>query len=507
MKKNRYTLFLFSLVAWSSVQAHVIDPSFVTVKVESKRCDDSGVLFEGTGTIFRHKGQSYVITSEHVVLHGKSDIYCHKVYNLHFEYKANLLVAEWGRGVALLSIAGTPSIELSMFDDIKSFDEKKPTTVVTSGFAAGVSDRTEHLGGEVLPGFSKRHFLPMTHGAIELTNAHGEFGYSGGLVYDSTLERVVGLLSHQYLTSSGGRARVGTYTSVSPMQRHLLLIPWSSIREWLLTYFSKKQKFRVRAFRDPSWQVIGRDRVLTSGLSFSAANDSQYCIGTRPTVPGSAGIGGGDPSGTGGKGTDSTAHINVILAPNKTSDAALWTESPLKEFMSKIKRNLNLGIKVMSPFLVYRDPKTGNAFKLCVRSLEEYFRKLNMPGVEPVFVMSGGVLRSDMEPEAVNVILRDQMIRVLGISTNLVDKIALNSVNEISLRSLKVFEGKMELFSQLSASDSWVLINSTDIYDLIDHDGIYSDVWAILYNTDFDDTVDLLKALRKVRKQVSGVRL
>lgn len=158
---------------------------------------DGSATLRGSGLAFESKGRSYVLTSDHVVLHDND----RRRHVIHFDrgvaIECEYLVSDFGRGLALLQVIGP--YDAAMTEELTLISASTPTTstrVAVMGYPAMSAGLVRDARGLVSNPSLATNTLVQTREIIEISGAHGEFGMSGGVV--ATLdEKFVGILSHQ----------------------------------------------------------------------------------------------------------------------------------------------------------------------------------------------------------------------------------------------------------------------------------------------------------------------
>ena len=228
------------------------------VKIQSSRCDEE-VVYKGSGLLFQNTGKTYVLTSDHVLLHGKKG-FCQTIWNSELdEQKAVFLVADWGKGLALLEVPGlTPKSSwpsLTQLTEVVPLQNGDPVEV--TGFPFGSEKLLKDRNGRVLDLKSQKHLFVELDDLIEIQGAHGEFGMSGAPVFSQD-SQFAGVLSHQGLIPGSAK-----------LNGNLLAIPAVAVSAWLKRYFNDPEHFALTFFEDPGTQLIKWDEVHSGEMTFT----------------------------------------------------------------------------------------------------------------------------------------------------------------------------------------------------------------------------------------------
>lgn len=489
-----------ALAAW--------DPLQITVKVRSGLCRSNDIDFRGSGVLLRIGSQTFVLTSEHVVLHGNDDV-CHTIDNdevgvLH----ARLVEAGWSQGLALLEIPGFSSpIELPGIDDIATDMPVQGSAPVIAGVPYDFDRVLATQSGTVLVSASHRHFLPTPSDATEVVNSHGEFGMSGGPALDPTKSRIVGILSHQFLTiAAGQRPLVGEYSQQADgVKNHLLLIPGPSIRRWIEGVLKPAGERPKPLFvKNAEDQISGSDVVYTSGLSFQATpDDAPNCVAIRErNSTGGDPVGvGGDAVGVGGDNGQGTGPIKIVVRRNDLSrEQTAWYLPERANWPESIFERLVRPFDVTITGLAIRDSETGQLSRQCVYSLQEFFRKLTSDRVNPITLASGS------ETGGTASILQEIRSASSGVVTKL-GQLESSPDSDGWSRVVRAFFERVRAVDQIAQSGSWDLLSPSDVGQLADLEVTYRLAWRELFARDFDGATNLLSQLRYFQRELTKVKV
>jgi hypothetical protein len=222
-------------------------------------CIWAGQVLANTGQIVESSGVSvgsavvvgttkglFAVTSEHVVGVLPLTLRINQVSS-----GLTLVHSDWAKGFAIYRLNDQSLSRVSrMFSDSelsKSAPVHPKEILRIEGYPVKTSGQPIITSGEVLVTSSSRSFLPDVSG-IELINAHGEFGMSGGGVYSG--DEFVGILSHQILNVKPGAAsEVDVYRSSDQVAKHLFVIPREPIFKALRGLVGLEPKSTILALR------------------------------------------------------------------------------------------------------------------------------------------------------------------------------------------------------------------------------------------------------------------
>ena len=504
------------------------------VKVYSDLCGGETPL-EGSGILFSSENAAYVLTSEHVVLHGQSG-FCHRIEHMQLgTFTVKLKVADWGRGTAILSVVGFPSPELlPSIDELAQSSAQQGRRVTTIGFPAGQTIAFSSDLGNILATDSPRHFLAHSEAIVELLNSHGEFGMSGGGVFDNDTGNLVAMLSHQYLKMvEGNRTLVGDFRGQSGGENHLLAIAIDEIRPWLNNALAANATDDPLFVRDPLSQLEGDDVVIADGLRFKASPNPEHCPDrgfvnsqygisksdvflrspktvkkNEATRPPDFAANGGDPVGIGGIPIPGHGPIKVEVSFAENPVDTRWYLPALSQWVGAMRQHLNRRDKVDISYLLYRNSETGGLRKICVSSLSEFFRKLTSPDVNPVTLLSSQL----GEPLPA---VRTLIINLAGQLSSYAKEFQhqaqahVETQNEARRRRLVALRLSNELatVAEVLAGDNWPFVDPNDFDRYMEDQGETGLAWRYFYDLDWDKAVELKVVLKKLRESMEKVRL
>lgn len=263
------SLFLVNAAAYSAPRWSALAQARLksTVKVTSGSCLGAILRLEGSGTLFSYKGRSYVLTSEHAVLHSNSGI-CHAVYNPESGLRepVRLIAADWSIGAALLELpesfraiaALTLETGLRFGSDLYDKDSDLGYQFHRAVFGYPVNSTAvmqyhftnSDMDSQFATGKAPSQFHPMAH--VHLSHdVHTEFGMSGGPEF--SIYGFTGMLSAMM---SDWRSDTGTNAIV--IERRDLLL-------WLQKQFEAPS---VALARPAPSQLEGIEQVCTKDLVF-----------------------------------------------------------------------------------------------------------------------------------------------------------------------------------------------------------------------------------------------
>jgi hypothetical protein len=248
-------------------------PDNSIVKIHSSVCGASS-SWRGTGTLIQANGKAYVLTSDHVVLHGNSwedqekvqekvQEICHTVWNpVIGAMKAKYLTSDWEMGLALLEV---PDVEGKSFLKPEQLTcESYPLShdLMVMGYPADSEILMEDGKGRLIHNSTIPSFLYGVPHMGRIDGTSGEFGMSGGIAAEVTLRGLrtpIGIVSHQVVR--GGRPD-------EVNRNRILFIPITAARDWLLRYFANPEGFQPRFFQDIGVQVDGAAWAVQAGKLF-----------------------------------------------------------------------------------------------------------------------------------------------------------------------------------------------------------------------------------------------
>src|SRR5262249_34390530 len=147
--------------------------------------------------------------------------------------QAKLVAADWGYGLALLELPR--GMRAGSAASLATSSPRAHGRVITAGYPWQSSRPVVSEGGRILTNESERHWIAQIGSPMEIVGAQGEYGMSGGAVFSSNGEQVVGMLSHQYLRMVvGAPTRVSSFDGADAgVQNHVIAIPAEALRAWV----------------------------------------------------------------------------------------------------------------------------------------------------------------------------------------------------------------------------------------------------------------------------------
>jgi S1-C subfamily serine protease len=224
------------------------------VKITSTSIAD-GTIYRGSGLALKYKSDVYVLTSDHVVLHGLKGI--EQVISgdaLSAPLQAAYLISDFGRGLALLKVQSPPaSWQLNSIDEIQFSQNKIGDASYLMGYP-GLSDSMIRDGRGRIKDLARPMqalvFLPTM---IEIEKGHGEFGMSGGAVANAS-DQFIGVLSHQIYTESS-----------DSIDNVILVIPGEFAIKWAMAFLTNPLAPPVEIVQTIADQNWGRGVAATTG--------------------------------------------------------------------------------------------------------------------------------------------------------------------------------------------------------------------------------------------------
>lgn len=216
MKRFCFLIFIAGSTAFAQIEPNHI------VKVYAKYASTE---FRGSGILFRHGAEAFVLTSDHVTLHEQASV--HRAVNEKGEvYTADFAAADYGRGLAILKV--TSSFDSSKVVDWKTWQAAKLTIgspVEMMGFPHQSLSLVRSARGTVANAELPSTLVVQIRNLVLIENGHAEFGMSGGITRTPNGE-LVGLISHQI------------YSQIGRIQNDILHIPGSEILTWMGHFFA-----------------------------------------------------------------------------------------------------------------------------------------------------------------------------------------------------------------------------------------------------------------------------
>lgn len=201
-----------------------------TVKIRSQYLDQTVVL-QGSGLGFRWQGESYVLTSDHVILFDSEEAEQEVQFASGKILSAEVVVTDFGHGLALLKMTNRPEewppdLEWPELDLLKTAAAQNRQPVVMMGYPAladGGYDPgglVRDTGGTVTDAHQSNYLHVQIGEMIMVDHGYAEFGMSGGVATDVN-DQFLGILSHQ--TFRSGETEIQNSIQVIPAR---LAVAW-----------------------------------------------------------------------------------------------------------------------------------------------------------------------------------------------------------------------------------------------------------------------------------------
>jgi len=498
---------LFLIITLVSATTFGFQPELATVKVQSGYCS-GGETLPGSGILFTHKNRVLVLTSEHVVLHGDDQNICHTIFNEEIgNLPTTLLSANWGNGLALLEVSNLPyDFDLPTLEDFITANPESDNLAVTSGFTADSRTLTRHARADVISFSSDRMVFPEVNRIIEIIG-HGEFGMSGGPLFNENQDSILGILSHQYLKQIPGQAAVpvsysADYTLL--MENTLFVIPSSDIKTWveesvkspLFSYEQPKTTFK----RDSSDQVKNNKVIYADGCAFALENGKsklQIDIIDKKIINPN-GTQGGDGVGIGGI-SSAQQNFTIRVTLDNSHSAGSFSVPSLNRWIKRVRATLQHQREIEIPFLIKGDKI------IYFNSLEQFFGELlRDETVSPLALLPASEIENS------------EFLSTLSKIGNFFQEKAKELLLEIhpsleetnnKKKKAKIIEAQRllrdlaELGLRLTSTE-WVFITTSYIEDLAE-----ADKWRELFNRYFDETVELKTNLLQLQQTLSKIKV
>lgn len=457
------------------------DPALYTVKIRSMRCNSTlahtaASDLQGSGVLLQIDGRAMVLTSEHVVLHS-TDQACHSVRMPDGKTRpAELRQADWGYGLALLEIKGVrPSADWLTMDHFKADGLSTDQAIVASGYPFATENLLTDRAATVLLPKSQRHLFAQQSEVVEIQGA-AEFGMSGGPVSLPGADQIIGLLSHQFIELRQGQpSRVGEFgPKTPPIQNRLLVIPATSIRQWLERARSPSYApCFIRTWED---QLLNRSVVHAGGLRFELKPLEATLLESSDFAL----FSGGDGAGIGGGQNMKLTHLMQISRGGRVSGPL---PSSLENAFARLTTALTSEPQVQIPFVVTRGQKTS------FYSLSSFFYELARYQARPVIVGS-----------KVNQSERSAQLRKNGASTLILSKnvraVLAESESE-DLADAAELLNQIDLIAELLTTSNSELIGPEQIQGALSNPA-----WSVLYNLEdaFFDSTEIKSLLLRAQE-------
>ena len=448
--------------------------------LESYRCSEAnGPKLTSTVVLFEKDGKSYALASESRTLSGDPARYCHQITAGTQTLAAHLVIADYGYGLGLLSVAGI---------------SPGPLAPVPASIASGASVSTLSTGpaktARILSLRSDRHAIPAIKDAIELFQADISSTDVGAMITDAN-GGFVGVVTHQYLTIEPGGPTLLTEWPLTGAVNHTHVVAISSadILNWL------GQVFANPAFMS-GYQVNAEDRL--TGTARVQAGDLDFTLNcpvrANPGVPDNSEYPiGGDGFGIGGSfETGKICKIGIVHA----SAAALFPISGFQAWAQSVDADLAQDSKrsIEVWYLSSRDPDLDRLNRGAFGSLAEFFRELSRNSGAPVTIVGKDITLGI-----------DPALRPIRLQGSIVAQAAVNRFTPdcATNANIDMFLKEIYFHAVQAQSEEMNLLHASDLGRLIDPSGDWADVWSMMtWNCPLGDT--LLQQLKKLRDMVEA---
>jgi len=281
----------------------------VVVKTISKSLKGELTL-KGSGVVIKESNRTFILTSDHVVIHEA----CLASYNIVDDkgatYSANLMRVDMLSGLALLEVKSANDLKNITLNDFAQNNIKRASTEVqTIGFPIDSEGLVTDAQAKILSATSTRFNYANAQTLIEV-EAHGEKGMSGGALMSSSGE-FLGTLSHKYLQDN-----------------HIMAIPANVSKTWITETIKDEELYKKpKNFRPLEAQMQNKDLIQMDGIRIESVQLKQLKIknvedlkGLMPKNKNKTKIvnSGTDPIGIGGQ-EDETDN-GIILSYGSRSD-------------------------------------------------------------------------------------------------------------------------------------------------------------------------------------------
>ncbi len=263
-------LILSSYNSYASIETSV-------VKVFSGK-KDMPFSRHGSGLLFEHNGQYFVLSSDHVIFR-EGNPYIHKIWNEQIgDQNAEYLFADWGKGICLLKIstltfpAGFNKNEIISFDNLKSIESYQNSLTHTYGYPALSRTLISDTQGVAQAPLFYWTLLSGLRYIAFLANSWAEFGMSGGPVFDDE-NNYLGVLS--YLQLYDLQLPPEELEETPPQKgRVILVVPFDHIKEALRAYLETNNLEIWNLWESTVQSTKNEILVYSSHLEFKAVFDT-----------------------------------------------------------------------------------------------------------------------------------------------------------------------------------------------------------------------------------------
>jgi len=460
-------------------------------QIESARLvsgDCSGFTLKGSGLLFQTGGKSYLVTSQWNITE-RSGKTCHSVsFGHHGAEKADLLRADWGSGLALLSVSGLPTKGLIRLEDFSDSIPDESTAVEIT------QDGNPAQAALVIRNQSHRHHIPFQSTVLEVQGAAVSGEAVGSVVRaHSDPSQFIGIVSNQFLSPmAGGATETGEWKrNQSLTHDDLLVIPAVEVKKWITQVLAHPSD--PAHFYQSDDAKLGIEDSVTSG-ELKVTTDCQASSDSSPTSPsspdddgmGGAPVGGSDGVGVGG----SNGHPGRCLAQ-------LWLQSPAisvfptslaASFYSDAVNGLKQGNQFQVPYFIGRNDK-GIWETLGFSSSSEFFQNLNLAKYSPLVEKT--MARTPETGTASFLELREKSLEMMTLA------------DDLRFKWGTPFLENAYLTGRILRSENWKEVNGADLgWLLAPHPGI-EEGWISLQMVDKDNAEklrDLFETIKKLRE-------
>ncbi len=351
-------LLLSAISAWAAP-----DWREATVKITSFPCLTESPRYEGSGLVFAREGASYLITSEHVVLHSREKEICHEAGG----QRLDLVDADFAAGLALLRFPVAEPGAVA-FADLR--EDSGPLSAL--GFPAGSESLAVLANGTLLTATSRRALIAGQPTLLEGAGLPVEYGMSGGVLLSGN--GFAGILSHQVLRREAGKATRPQDLTPGPGSDNdlVLAVPAAAVKNWITSRLAGE---RAEWRRDSASQRLSRPALRYGSLLFSLKQGKGGDVWD---------IGGSDGSGIGGDepNAEELSYIEMSFVPGATpaEKSRVFRDPSLDRW----REWLLAGKKVRLLFL--KNPAAKRLLRL--QSLSQFLTFWQRDGWTPVAIRS-----------------------------------------------------------------------------------------------------------------------
>jgi hypothetical protein len=469
LKTILFALFTFLIAAFSA-QASL-------VKVRSSSCSHAGEERRGSGVLLEYGGASYVLTSEHVILNPDRAHSCNIVTVSGRPHGADLIIADWANGLALLKTEGfiPGGIEWNPRSPV-SEGLTVGTPVLIQGFPYDFDKPSSDESGRISSLNSYPNLFLSGQGLIQVIHAFADSGMSGSPVYSGN--KWIGILSHRVATYSKSR-KATTHemyrTPTNPESTSLLVIPAPTVQTFLTRV--------LRHHRDLPEAQRTHIEGSTEDLEVRIGNILFHFVPSLALNHSLALLPGGDPVGVGGMDDEINQKSGQITASLSKAPIAIDSESLIesREWFKRLRAKLTRHPQVTMDSVV--ESSEDEVTLRGIRSLQRFFSSLKSEGTEPLFDTES-VLAEPLEQELKNA--------RLGLTLLLNHLEPGESTQGFALkinRYLEILEAHPEVVTARKLSR----LTSEENEEL----------WSRLFGVDFNASVQLKGALLKLEEKMS----